>query len=152
MAANNTISKKGTFGTTMGVTSIIAILVVLVLIVFSALSITTAKADLTLSEKTASATSDFYKADSVAEERVAEADAEVQAGAGWQDRLREAGYTVRAGDSGDVIAYEVEINDKKALKVELSVSADGRVDRTLWQVIPTGDWEPDTDIGQLIIE
>jgi hypothetical protein len=150
--ANNTNSKKGTFGTTMGVTSIIAILVILVLIVFSALSITTAKADLTLSEKTAAVTSEFYRADSVAEEKVAEVDAEVQAGAGWQDRLREAGYDVRAGASGDIVAYEVAINESKTLKVELAIAADGQIARTLWQVVPTGEWEPDRDIGDLIIE
>jgi hypothetical protein len=150
--ANNTNSKKGTFGTTMGVTSIIAILVILVLIVFSALSITTAKADLTLSEKTAAVTSEFYKADSIAEEKVGEVDAEVQAGAGWQDRLRDAGYAVRADAAGDIVAYEVEINENKTLKVELTIAANGQISRTLWQVVPTGEWEPDRDIGDLIIE
>jgi hypothetical protein len=150
--ANNANSKKGTFGTTMGVTSIIAILVILVLIVFSALSVTTAKADLTLAEKTAAVTSDFYKADSVAEEKVAAVDAAVRDGVGWQDKLRAEGYAVTAGATGDTVSYEVEVNDKKSLKVELTVSADGQIDRTLWQVVPTGEWEPDQDMGQLIIE
>ncbi|MDR2157424.1 MAG: hypothetical protein LBO81_06575 [Clostridiales Family XIII bacterium] len=149
---NNANAKKGTFGTTMGVTSIIAILVILVLIVFSALSITTAKADLTLSEKTAAATGDFYKADAVAEEKVAEVDAAVRAGPGWQDRLREAGYAVTPGVSGDTVTYEVGINSQKTLKVALTVAVDGRIDRTLWQTLPTGEWEPDLDVGDLIME
>jgi hypothetical protein len=134
----------------MGVTSIIAILVILVLIVFSALSITTSKADLTLSEKTAAATSDFYKADSSAEEKVAEVDAAVKGGGNWRDKLSAAGYVINAGDVGDVVAYEVQINDKKILKVELAVSADGKISRTLWQVVPSGDWTADQDVDLIL--
>jgi hypothetical protein len=166
MAKMNTkISKKGTFGTTMGVTSIIAILVILVLIVFAALSITTAKADLRLSEKTAESTTAFYKADSAAEEKVAEVAGAVAGGAGWEDRLGD-GYEVSdaSDDSGSglgsggtgfadgkIVSYEVEIDANKALSVRLLVAADGSITRELWQVHSTTEWTPDKDI-QLIIE
>jgi Na+-transporting methylmalonyl-CoA/oxaloacetate decarboxylase gamma subunit len=151
MAKMNTkLSKKGTFGTTMGVTSIIAILVILVLIVFAALSITTAKADLRLSEKTAASTTDYYKADTAAEEKVAEVAAAVAGGAGWEGKLG-SGYEVADGEGGKVVSYEVKIDENKALSVRLLVGADGGITRELWQVHSTSEWAPDKDI-QLIIE
>jgi len=60
--------KKASFGTSMGVSSIIAILVILVLVVFSTLSITTSKADLTLSQKSSDSIKAYYEADAIAED------------------------------------------------------------------------------------
>jgi hypothetical protein len=147
---NNKISKKGAFGTTMGVTSIIAILVILVLIVFAALSITTAKADLNLSERTAAATSEYYVADSAAEERLAEVAEAARGGAGWQDRLG-SGYSVSEEGGAVMVTYDVPVDDGRAMYVRLKVAADGGVSRELWQVRSTDEWESDNDI-QLIIE
>jgi hypothetical protein len=148
--ANNRISKKGTFGTTMGVASIIAILVILVLIVFAALSIITAKADLNLSKKTADMTSEYYKADSAAEVKLAEVAGAAQGGSGWQSLLGDE-YTVTEDGGDTVVAYETPIGDDKALSVKLRVTAAGDVSRELWQVHSTGEWEGNNDI-QLIIE
>jgi Na+-transporting methylmalonyl-CoA/oxaloacetate decarboxylase gamma subunit len=147
---NNKISKKGTFGTTMGVTSIIAILVILVLIVFAALSITTAKADMNLSEKTADMTSEYYKADAEAEDKVAEVAKAAKSGEGWQDRLGD-GYTVAEEGGRTSVSYEVPIDENKAFSVKLMVAADGGVSRELWRVHSTSEWNADSDI-QLIIE
>jgi hypothetical protein len=148
--ANNKISKKGTFGTTMGVTSIIAILVVLVLIVFAALSITTSKADLNLSERTAEMTTEYYAADSAAEEKVAEVAEAVRGGAGWQGTLGDE-YSVTEEDGRTVVSYDVPIDENKALSVRLGVSAGGDVSRELWQVHSTSEWSGNDDI-QLMIE
>jgi hypothetical protein len=148
--ANNKISKKGTFGTTMGVTSIIAILVVLVLIVFAALSITTSKADLNLSERTAEMTSEYYAADSAAEDMVAEVAEAARGGAGWQERLGDE-YSVTEEDGRTVVRYDVPIDENKALSVRLGVAASGDVSRELWQVHSTSEWSGSDDI-QLMIE
>ena len=132
----------------MGVTSIIAILVILVLIVFSALSITTAKADLSLSEKTADATSDFYAADTRAEERLAQIASEIETGAGWQGRLADVGYTVDAeAQNGFRISYDIEIGSSRILHVEIVVNADGHILRDVWLVQPSGEWVPDTGLN-----
>jgi hypothetical protein len=147
---NRKKSKKVASGTTMGVTSIIAILVILVLIVFAALSITTAKADLTLSKKTAEATTEYYKADSGAEDRFAEVAGIVKSGAGWQDRLGD-GFTVTDEGGASVVSYEVPNGDNKELAVRIRVASDGTLTRELWQVRSTDEWQGDKDI-QLIIE
>jgi hypothetical protein len=134
----------------MGVTSIIAILVILVLIVFAALAITTVKADLNLSERTAAATSAYYEADSAAEERFAEVAKAARGGAGWQGRLGPE-YSVTEEDGATVVAYDVPVNDGRALYVRLKVAAGGGVSRELWQARSTDEWKSDNDI-QLIIE
>ncbi|MDR2486917.1 MAG: hypothetical protein LBD12_03040 [Clostridiales Family XIII bacterium] len=139
-------SKKGSFGTSMGVASIIAILVILVLIVFSALSVMTSKADLTLSQKTAAATSAFYEADCAAEERVAEVAALVASGAGWQAVLREKGYNIKE----KVVSFDVPIDANRSLFVSLRVGAGGKVVRELWQVRSTSEWEPDEGLDLAI--
>jgi hypothetical protein len=147
---NNKISKKGTFGTTMGVTSIIAILVILVLIVFAALAVTTSKADLKLSEKTAMMTTAYYEADSAAEAKFAEVAEAVKSGPGWQGSLGE-GYTVTDEDGVAVVAYDVHIDGDRSLFVRLSVSDDGGVSRDLWQVRFVNEWNGNNDV-QLMIE
>jgi hypothetical protein len=148
--ANNKISKKGTFGTTMGVTSIIAILVVLVLIVFASLAIMTSKADLNLSERTADMTTEYYAADSLAEDKLAEVAEAAGSGAGWRDKLG-AEYTVADEDGRTVVSYDVPIDENKALSVKLGVAANGDISRELWQVHSTSEWAGDNDI-QLMIE
>jgi hypothetical protein len=57
------------------------------------------------------------------------------------------------GVSGDavIVAYEVPIDESRALSVRLKVAADGSVTRELWQVHSTTEWDGDDDI-QLIIE
>jgi len=152
MTANNKISKKGSFGTTMGVTSIIAILVILVLIVFSALSITTSRADLNLAEKTALVSSEYYEADGIAEEKLAEVAVTIKSYNDWEDSLVSKGYEIIKDGDKPIVAYEVKINEKKSLFVELAVISTGNnfeLTRQLWQVRPTAEWSTDNglDLG-----
>ncbi|MDR0596369.1 MAG: hypothetical protein LBG50_02395 [Clostridiales Family XIII bacterium] len=147
---NNKISKKGTFGTTMGVASVIAILVVLVLVVFAALSIMTAKADLKLSQKTADATTAFYKADSAAEEKLADVAEAAKSGAGWESKLG-AGYDTAVSGGAVTVSYEVPIDGNRTLCVRLQAKPGGAVTRELWQVQNKSEWKSDKSL-RLIIE
>ena len=140
-------ARKRSFGTTMGVTSIIAILVILILIVFSALSITTSKADLNLSEKTAIATAAYYKADTEAEKMLAKIYEAVNAGSDWIYEVEEIGCKVTQEDNGQLIAYAVKIDENKELLVNLLVTSDGKMSRTEWRVVPTSEWTPDTNLN-----
>jgi hypothetical protein len=134
----------------MGVTSIIATLVILVLIVFAALALTTARADLNLSKKMAEATSEYYAADAEAEDRIAEVARAARDDAEWRDRLGD-GYVVTEEGGASLVAYEVPIDENRALSVRLRVAEDGAVSRERWQVRQTGEWTGDTNV-QLIIE
>jgi uncharacterized membrane protein len=148
--ANTRRTGKGAFGATMGVSSIIATLVILVLIIFAALTLTTARADLKLSEMTAETTSEYYAADSIAEERAAEVGRAARDGAGWRDALGE-GYSVTEEGGASLVSYEVPIDENRALSVRLRVTADGAISRERWQVRQTNAWTGNDDV-QLIIE
>ena len=143
--------KKASFGTTMGVSSIIAILVILVLVVFSALAITTSKADLRLSQKTSDGVKAYYEADSVAEDRMAEVAAVASSGSGnWAQELSGAGYTVSPADGGTLIEYTVPIDDNRNLNVRLFADESGKLTRKLWQVAPAKEWVADEKINVYI--
>ena len=139
--------KKASFGTTMGVSSIIAILVILVLVVFSALSITTSKADLGLSQKTSNGVIAYYEADATAEDMMAEV-AEALAG-GNLSGLSEA-YEVSKTGNVTSISYTVPIDDNRKLNVSLGADGSGKLTRELWQVVPAREWVPDNNLNLIM--
>ena len=138
--------KKASFGTTMGVSSIIAILVILVLVVFSALSITTSKADLKLSQKTSNGVIAFYEADAAAEDMMAEVADIIKSGTGWQAKLPAAYETTASGDA-TLIEYTVPVDNNRNLNVRLSADSSGKLTREIWQVVPSKEWVPDNNLN-----
>jgi len=139
--------KKASFGTAMGVSSIIAILVILVLVVFSTLSITTSKADLTLSQKSSDSIKAYYEADAIAEEKVAEAAAAIAGGGDWRAKLAQSGYNISSAAEGELISYTVPIDRNRNLNVELLADKGGSLTRELWQVVPANEWVPDNKLN-----
>jgi len=135
--------KKPSFGTSMGVSSIIAILVILVLVVFSALSIATSKADLTLSQKSSASIKAFYTADATAEDRMAEIAAAIAGGGNWQTALDREVFTLSPGADGTNICYTVPVDVYRDLRVELLADTAGNLTRNLWQVVPAREWVAD---------
>jgi len=139
--------KKAAFGTSMGVSSVIAILVILVLVVFSALSITTSKADLTLSQKTARSIEAYYEADAEAEDRMAVVAAAVADLGAWRAFLLQNGYNISSAEGGELISYVVSVDDNRNLNVELLLDGSGKLSRKLWQVTPAKEWIPDESLN-----
>ena len=139
--------KKASFGTSMGVSSIIAILVILLLVVFSILALTTARADLLLSQKSSDSIKAYYDADAAAEEMMAEISRAIAGGPGWQRVLENEGCTLTSGAGGMFISYTISIDEYRNLNVELFADADGRLKRLLWQVTPAKEWIPDESIN-----
>ena len=139
--------KKASFGTSMGVSSIIAILVILVLVVFSSLSITTSKADLTLAEKTSDGLKAFYDADAAAEDMMAEVAKAIAGGGDWRVELPKNGYNVSSTAGGVLISYTVPIDRNRNLNVELLAGDGGGLTRELWQVAPAKEWVPDNSLN-----
>ena len=138
--------KTASFGTTMGVSSIIAILIILVLVVFSALSITTSKADLRLSQKTSNGVMAFYEADAAAEDMMAEVADAIKSGGGWQSKLPDA-YKISTEDGKTLISYTVPVDQNRNLDVRLSADGDGKLTREIWQVVPSREWVPDNSLN-----
>jgi hypothetical protein len=141
---NQTVRKRTGFGTSMGVPSIIAILVILVLVVFASLSIVTSKADIRLTEKTVKSVTAYYEADAIATEKMADVADTIDAGAGWTGRLQGEGYQVTQG--GTVVTYTVAVDEFRNLNVSLKVNVGGDLSVLDWSLVPTNEWKADDDI------
>jgi len=139
--------KKASFGTSMGVSSIIAILVILVLVVFSTLSITTSKADLTLSQKSSNSIKAYYEADAAAEDMLCEVAVAITVGGDWRAELANNGYNISSEAGGTIIAYTVPIDVNRNLDVRLFADSGGGLTRELWQVVPAREWVPDNSLN-----
>lgn len=144
---NNSKIRKRSFGTTMGITSIIAILVILVLVVFSTLSLITAKADLNLSEKTASNIQSYYEADSEGETIICEISDIINSGSDVVNYAKDKGYTFEPSGSGGVLKFSIVIDDSRNLNAEVIFDGSGKViEKKLWQVKPSKEWKEDNQI------
>ena len=137
---------KRNFGTTMGVTSIIAILVILVLVVFSTLSLITAKADHKLSQKTSDNIKAYYTADAKGEEIISQI-AEIIASKGNAEKYAaEKNYKYQNTAKGTLVKFTIAIDSSRVLNGEVLFSSKGKAEKRLWQVTPAEDWEADNPI------
>lgn len=156
---DNSKVRKRSFGTTMGVTSIIAILVILVLVVFSTLSLITAKADLNLSQKTADNIKAYYDADSRAEiiitevgdVIISELTHEINTGTRGdfaKEYAAKKGYAYENTEDGWLLKFNVPIDYSRELKVEVLFDNDGHLkEKQLWQISPINEWEADNPMN-----
>lgn len=91
----------------IGIPSIITILLVLVLAVFSSLTVISAKAELSLAEKTAQNESRYYRADAESE--------------------RELAALAKQARALDNYCFETAIDDKTALVTTVSMDENGHI-------------------------
>jgi hypothetical protein len=138
--------KKGGIHLSIGGSSILVIFVILTLTTFATLSLVSANADFNLSRKTMSASTEYYTADSQAEEMLMQIDTTLAGIAGGSSFVDEAETalaavkgisTARDGD-GLLVTYTVPVNDVQELSVALSVTDSAeRYRRLEWKVITT---------------
>jgi hypothetical protein len=117
--------------TVLGGSSILTIFAVLCLIVFALLSLSTAKADSRLMEKSIEAVSSYYKADLQAEEILA------------QIRSGEIPKSVRK--EGNVYFFECSVDENQQLQVEVKVH-EGNYKIMRWQKVYVGNWTADNSV------
>ena len=155
-----------------GTTSIVLIFVLLCMLTFAVLSLVSAQADLRLSRLSAQRTTDYYAAESAANEiliriedaaaraasELAAAEAETE-----EETARPADFSTevfRLLDADDGVTrtregrlvYEVPLGNNQALYVELSVSPEltGRGRHYTihaWQAVSAYEWEPDESLN-----
>ncbi len=123
-----------------GIVSLIMFFTVLVLTSFSFLILSGANSDSLLSERTAESVSDYYSADSTAENMLAalhtlykESPPEER-----DQIISNAGYTVLSENyEGTVYSYIVPITDKKELQIKIGISdsAPYPIERLAWQTV-----------------
>lgn len=123
-------------GPPLGSALLVMIFAVLCLSVFALLTFSTAMAGHRLSQETADAICAYYQADSQAEQVLAalrqQTDGETAV----------AGITVtRTGDG--VYAYQVPIDARQALAVEVYLPATGGCEVLRWQAVSIAGWQAD---------
>lgn len=149
-----------------GLSTVLLVFVMLCLIVFSVLSLSTAKADLEMSRKVADRTQDYYQAQSKASERLKEIDAVLakQYNKNKENYLemakealrQEADLTVTEmeGEAGLLCVYTEPVDDTQQLRVELRIElpeedADTYIQILGWETEQTGEWNADTGLPVL---
>lgn len=114
--------------TTVGGSSILTIFAVLCFIVFALLSLSTAKADNMLASKSVDSVTDYYKADTQAEEILAQ----IRAGQCPEGVTRE----------GNTYTYSCPIDENQELQVEVWITG-GTYWIGKWKKTYTGEWKVD---------
>ncbi|MCH5252597.1 MAG: hypothetical protein J1F22_06455 [Lachnospiraceae bacterium] len=114
--------------TTVGGSSILTIFAVLCFIVFALLSLSTAKANSTLSQKSVNAIGAYYEADTAAEEILAQ--------------IRSGEQPEGVIQDGDIYSYTCSIDENQELQVEVEITGDSyKINK--WQKKYTGEWKAD---------
>lgn len=150
--------RSGSFGLGTGGASILVIFVLLCLTTFATLSIVSANADYKLTQRNAQAVQEYYAADLLAGERLAQIDAVLAGPAPFEEgtpaerfhnRLLEQGYenvTVQETPAGVRLSYAVPMSNTRELQVALLVAEDDSWSIEAWQTVTTEEWVEDNSI------
>ena len=139
--------------TTVGGSSILTIFAVLVFVVFALLSLSTSKANASLTNRSTQSVTDYYKADLKAEELLAQLRsgltpegvtiyrAETTKNGVKRIVAENVGYT----DWDEFASYSVKIDDRQELQVEvlLNQGTDAKYQVIKWKKVYTGEWKAD---------
>lgn len=126
-------SERNDFFTAVGIPSLITVLVVMLLGCFAVLSLITARADARLAQKAAQAANDYYAADFAATKKLAELKLLVKESADLQAHGFDVIQTI---DSGELICYNIQIDENNSLKIEVS-RLGSEITVTKWQTAAT---------------
>ena len=152
-------SKKNNFPiTNIGSVTLMMIFIVLCMVSFAALSLSTAASDYRAAEKSAKHVKEYYKASNKAEETLVSIADTLEAAYQTSDsegtyleKVRavytEGATTLADSDNGLVISYSVDLNKKQALAVSVLVQyGDPLYKITSWQVVSTTEWKGDNSV------
>ncbi|MEA4854071.1 MAG: hypothetical protein VB082_07330 [Christensenella sp.] len=135
-------------GIGIGGVSILAVFVVLCLTTLAVLSLVSARADYALTQKVADATTNYYAADSKAQEKLAYVLQQAQENPQWQEELAAQGYEVSAGKEGGVtVVFTQPVDENRILYANILLSLDktgnfdGTWDTKVWKTKLTEEKE-----------
>lgn len=117
--------------TSVGGSSILTIFAVLCFIIFALLSLSTAKANRVLAQKSVDAISHYYQADTQAEEILAQ--------------IRQGQVPEGVEKDGNRYAYSCPVDDNQQLTIEVEYR-DNEVRILKWRKEYIGDWQPEDKI------
>lgn len=147
--------KKQFLSSPMGYSFLLTIMIILILVVFSVLSLSTSLRDYNYSKRIAEKTTAYYEANSQAYDIFQQIDEDIAKSNTWEDAWKAisevAEVTVLTDDEmSATVYYEVEITTHQKLQVMLEVNAgeDGQVSYKImkWKEVPSETWESDTNL------
>ncbi|NLL91157.1 MAG: hypothetical protein GX222_01910 [Ruminococcaceae bacterium] len=126
----------------IGIVSLITVFSILILAVFTVLSLSGSRSDTALSETAARAVSDYYAAEAEEEQKlkelsaIAESDAEIP----LEKRLEAAGFEIEKDNNypGTVVIYNTSVDGRRMLVTKVGIGEQGVVERLYRQTISTG--------------
>lgn len=149
---------KRTAPISVGGSSILVVFILLCLTTFATLSLASANADKKLTDKAALAVTQYYDADSRAEEILSVVDGCLfHAMTGAEDKAAYlsaiesliSNIDTPVALDGDLISYSVLVNDDQRLEVTLKVlypaDTGGLFERVEWKVVNIGEWSPEDE-------
>ncbi|HPY63843.1 MAG TPA: hypothetical protein PL100_03945 [Bacillota bacterium] len=135
--------KRGRPAISIGIVSLITVFTILLLAVFSVLSLSGSRSDSVLSDRAARAVSDYYLAEAQAEQKLLELSSIVSndTGTPLRERLEAAGFEISVDTPypGTVVVYDTPIDDRRVLRIEVGIGEQGKVERLYRQTISTGE-------------
>ncbi|MEG0874350.1 MAG: hypothetical protein RSB05_03100 [Clostridiales bacterium] len=117
----------------IGTTSLLAVFVILCIVAFAILTFSTAENDKALAEKTANATTEYYVAQSVAEENLAQAVNYIALGDAT--KVKNLGIIRESVNNGILLKWSTPVNPKKNLLYEVLVKPNGKIVRNTHTVM-----------------
>ncbi len=138
--------KKQEFGLNVGTSSILFIFIILCLVSFAILSLSSAMSDYKLSERVVTNSESYYEACNTAEELLASFDDALSEL--YESGISRTGFYKQAGKKK---TFAVPVTDIKTLNIEIKIiypEAEGEsfYEITAWQVETTGDFEYDESL------
>lgn len=128
---------------TTGGASLLTVFAVLCLTVFALLSLSTARADMALSDASGKAVFDYYAADGRAQEVLAC----LRTGAEPPEDILVTTYITDHPDHSETLCcYSVPISDRQELQVEVELKENGGYLIRRWLAVPVGDWSFDDSL------
>lgn len=136
--------KRGRPVISIGIVSLITVFTILLLAVFSVLSLSGSRSDSVLSDRAARAVSDYYLAEAQAEQKLLEISsiASNDTGTPLRERLEASGFEISVDTPypGTVVLYDTPIDDRRVLRIEVGIGEQGKVERLYRQtIISTGE-------------
>lgn len=126
----------------IGIVSLITVFSILILAVFSVLSLSGSRSDNELSVTAAHAVSNYYAAEAQAEQKLQELSviATDDTGIPLWDRLEAAGFEIEKDTyyHGTIMVYNTPVDDRRMICTKVRIGKQGVPERLYRQTIPTG--------------
>ena len=144
------MSSRNSVGVNVGTISLLVIFLVMCLSIFSVLSLSTAKSELTLAEKSAWAVTGYFAADLACTEKVEQVVLLLQVGADIEGIINLVqslkGKATLTDDMLLYLEFFQEIIPGLELQAVLVVE-DGKMTVQSWKAVNIGTWEPDLGLN-----